>query len=100
MFPGHRPEASSGDRVFGDPSLFVTREPAVADLGGIKDDLTGVCVGSMIAVGRVRNVTALIADARGNHAIISAKQVLHAPEAATSQNGAFFGHWISSTWSR
>src|SRR4029077_4028622 len=118
------------DRIFGDPLLFVTRvedrrsiarsrvitltitcgrvvnleekleKPAVADLGGFKDDLDCFGVGSMIAVGRIRNVTARIADARGNHAVIPAKQVLHAPEAATSQNGAFSGHWISSAWSR
>jgi hypothetical protein len=33
-------------------------KPTIADLGGIEDNLDGFGVGSMIAVGRVRNVTA------------------------------------------
>jgi hypothetical protein len=37
---------------------------AVADLAGIEDDLNGFGVGSMIAVGRIRNVAAGVADAR------------------------------------
>jgi hypothetical protein len=32
-------------------------KPTVADLGGIEDNLDGFGVGSMVAVGRVRNVT-------------------------------------------
>jgi hypothetical protein len=43
------------------------------------------------------SVAAGIADARGNHAFVSAYQILHAPEAPTGQNGMFFAHWISST---
>jgi hypothetical protein len=37
---------------------------AVADLAGIEDDLNGFGVGSMIAVGRIHNVAAGVADAR------------------------------------
>src|SRR5262245_131189 len=66
----------------------------------IEDDLDGFCVGSMVAIRRIRNVTTRVADASGNDAITLADEILHAPETATREYRSFLSHWTSSTWSR
>ena len=65
---------------------------AIADLGGIEDDLDRLGVGAVIAIGGVRHVAAGVADAGRDHARVAADQILHAPEAAAGQNRAFCRH--------
>jgi hypothetical protein len=52
----------------------------------IEDDLDGLRVGAVVAVGRIRRVTARVPDARGKHPGEAADQVLHAPEAAPRED--------------
>ena len=69
----------------------VLQNPPIACYLGIEDDLVGLSMGAVIAVGRIRHVPAGISDAGLNDAGQLADQVLNAPEATTSQNG-FLGH--------
>src|SRR5690606_10331838 len=55
----------------------------------IENDLDGLRVGAVVAVGGVRDVAAGIADTAGNDAGLAPDQVLRAPEAAACQNRAF-----------
>src|SRR5690606_18166662 len=73
---------------------------AEADAFGIEDDLHRLCVGAMVAVGRVGYVAPAVAHARGHHTVHVAKQLLHAPEAAAGEDRALGTHDLSSTWSR
>src|SRR5664279_3728614 len=70
----------------------------IVDTGGIKDDLDGFGVGIMIAIGRMGPAAACVADPRRQNAVAAANEVLYAPEATASKNGAFIRHWTSSTW--
>jgi hypothetical protein len=75
---------------------------AVADDLGVEDDLDPLGMGAVVAVGRVGDVAAGIAHAGRDDAGLVADQLLHPPETAARQNGAFAcrAHAISSTWSR
>ena len=59
---------------------------AVGRLLGVEDDLDRLGVGAVVAVGRVGDVAAGVADPGRDHAGPLADQVLHAPEAAAGQN--------------
>src|SRR6056297_317356 len=72
---------------------------AIAYSRRIKDDLDSFGMGAVIAVGGVRHIAAGIADARADHPVKLADQILHAPETASGQN-CTFRHVTSSTWSR
>jgi hypothetical protein len=72
---------------------------AIAGLAGIEDDLDRLGVVAVVAVGGVGHLAAAIADAGRDHAGLAADQILHAPEAAAGEHGAFPGHRISSSWS-
>src|SRR5262249_57393988 len=72
-------------------------QPAVADLCRIENNLDGLGVSSVVAVGSIRHVPTRIANPGRDHAVEAADKVLHAPEAATCENGAFFFHRGSST---
>src|ERR1700722_15665245 len=56
---------------------------AVAQLLRVKDDLYGLGMGAMIAIGGVGNIPAAVSDARRDYTRVAAQQVLHAPKAAT-----------------
>ena len=68
------------------------QELPIADPRGIEDDLHGLRMPAMIAIGRIGCGAAGIADARGKHAVVAAKQILHAPETTACKNSAFFTH--------
>jgi hypothetical protein len=76
------------------------QQRAITGLRRIEEDLDRLGMIAVVAIGGVLDLAAGIADAGREDAGIAAQQVLHAPEAAPGQNGAFFGHRISSTWSR
>jgi hypothetical protein len=53
----------------------------IADLGWIEDDLDRFGMGAVIAVSRVAHIAARIPDSCRHYAVVTAKKVLHAPEA-------------------
>src|SRR5215470_11400818 len=59
----------------------------IGDLLRVEDDLDGLGVGAMVAVGGVRHVAARVTDPRRDHARTLADEVLYPPEAAASQDG-------------
>src|SRR5581483_7161038 len=59
---------------------------AVGRLLGVEDDLDRLGVRAVVAVGRVRDVAAGVADAGRDHARLLAEQVLHPPEAPAGQD--------------
>jgi PAS domain S-box-containing protein len=63
---------------------------------GIENDLDGLGMGAVIAIGRVGHVAARIAHAGPFNAGELADQILHTPETATGQNCAF-AHDTTST---
>ncbi len=65
---------------------------AIVDDGRVERDLDRFRVRAVVAVGGIRDVAAGVADAGRDHAGLPANQVLHAPEAATGENGAFGRH--------
>ena len=62
---------------------------AVGDLLGVEDDLDGLGVGAVVAVGRVGDVAAGVADPGRDHPGPLADEVLHPPEAASGQDRGF-----------
>jgi hypothetical protein len=114
-----------GDRVLGDPLLLVggvenRRAVAGADVVALAvlrrrvvhleeeleqraevgllrvvDDLDGLRVGAVVAIGGVRDVAAAVADARGHDAGLVAEQLLHPPEATAGEDRIFVGHVAS-----
>ena len=62
------------------------QQRAVVGGGGVVDDFDGLGVRAVIAVGRVGDVAAGVADPGGDHTGLLADQVLHAPEAAAGEN--------------
>ena len=60
---------------------------AVRRLRGVEDDLDGLGVTRVLAVGRVVVAAAGVAHARVEHARLAADQVLDAPEAAAREDG-------------
>jgi hypothetical protein len=71
---------------------------SIAELRRVEDDLYPFGVAAVVAVGGIRHVAARVSDARGDHAIHLADQVLHAPEAAACKDGPFgCAHFTSST---
>src|SRR6202030_1827008 len=53
---------------------------------GIEDDLDGLGVAGMVAIGRVLVLAAGVSDAGGDHPVAAAKQVLHSPETAPGED--------------
>jgi hypothetical protein len=51
-------------------------QPPIADFGGIKNDLDGFGVSSVIAVGSVRDISTCIPHPRRDHAVEAAKCAL------------------------
>jgi len=74
----------------------VLQKPTEADHIGIEGDLNTFCVGAVIAVRRVRDITAGVAHASRNHPRELAEEILHSPKAASRQNRAL-SHPLSST---
>src|SRR5262249_35441458 len=68
------------------------QHPAVAYLRGVEDnfDRFGMC--AVVAIRRVRHVAAGVANARRNHTIMAANEILHSPEAAAGEHCAFPCH--------
>ena len=64
----------------------------------IEDDLDGLGMSVMVAIGRMGVAAARVAHPRGQNAVAVAQQLLHAPEATAGENCAFLIHWVSSTW--
>src|SRR5260370_2953093 len=62
---------------------------AIADPLRVKDDFNRFGVRSMISVGRIRHITARIADSCGQYAVVAAQQILDAPETAAGENRTF-----------
>src|SRR3954447_4372856 len=62
---------------------------AIADGFRIEDDLDAFGVIAVVAIGRVRHLTAGVADPGRDYAGIPAQQILHAPEAAAGKDCAF-----------
>src|SRR5262249_44323872 len=58
----------------------------IGDLLRVEDDLDRLGVAFVIAVGRVRNVAARVAHARGENAGPLPEEVLHSPETPTGEN--------------
>src|ERR687896_1409225 len=105
-----------GDRVLGDPALLVARiedlraivraeivalavlgrgvvdlkeeleDVAVGDALGVEDDLDGLGVTGMVAVGGVLFVPAGVSDAGREDPVAAAQQLLDAPEAAAGKD--------------
>src|SRR5262249_20979238 len=73
----------------------VFQDPPVTDLLGIKGDLDALGMGAVVAVGRIRNVAARIAHTGLHDAGYLADQILHAPEAAASEDCAFGRRHVS-----
>src|ERR1700680_2779621 len=75
---------------------------AVADLLRVKNDFNRFGVRSMISVGRVRHITARVADPCGQHAVVAAQQILYAPKTAAGEKRTFSGcsHLFNSLLSR
>src|SRR5712671_2414499 len=67
-------------------------ELPIADARRIKNDLDRFGVVAMVAIGGVRDAAARVAGARRQDAVVTAKEVLHAPKATAGQNGTFFVH--------
>src|SRR5690348_3501703 len=82
--------AIAGGRVVDLEEKF--QQLAIAGELRIEDDLDGLGVRAMVAIGGIRNVPAGVTDARGDHARQLADQVLHAPETAAGKDGAFGTH--------
>src|SRR3954447_14428420 len=110
-----------GDRVLGDPALLVAgvedlravgradvvaltvlgrrvvyleeelQDVAVGDPRGIEDDLDGLGVAGMVAVGRVLVLAAGVADTGGDHPVAPAKQLLDPPETAPGEDRCLGG---------
>jgi hypothetical protein len=74
------------------------QKPPVTDHLRIKDNLNRFGMISVVSIGRVRHVAARISNPCRDHAQVSAKQILHAPEAAAGKNRTFLSHRTSSTW--
>ncbi|OIQ69108.1 hypothetical protein GALL_492910 [mine drainage metagenome] len=72
------------------------QQRAIAGLGRIIDDLDRLGMGAVVAIGRVCDVAACVADAGGDHARQLADQILHTPETAARQNCPF-AHFSSSS---
>jgi DNA-binding transcriptional LysR family regulator len=111
-----------GDRVLGDPLLGVAQvedgrpvtgpdvvalpvhrgrivnleeelqQVPVRNLLRVEDDLNRLGVTAVVAVGRVRHVTAGVTDPRLEHARELPDEVLHAPEAAAGEDGLLSRH--------
>src|SRR5262245_58067017 len=73
----------------------VFQDPSVTDLLGIEGDLDAFGMGAVVAIGRIRNVAAGIAHTALHDAGHLAGQILHAPEAAASEDCAFSRRHIS-----
>src|SRR3954469_14203065 len=58
----------------------------VGDPLRIEDDLDGLGVAGMVAIGRVLVLAAGVADAGGDHPVAPAKELLHSPETAPGQD--------------
>src|SRR5215472_12695316 len=104
-----------GDRILSDALLFLARvalggfswldrefekriPAACGSLScGVEDnfDRFGMC--AVVAIRRVRHVAAGVANARRNHTIMAANEILHSPEAAACEHCAFLCHPLSST---
>jgi len=67
---------------------------------GIEEDFNGFGMGAVIAIRRVRHVTARVADAGRNHTMMATDQILHSPDTVAGEHCAFTVHRLSSTWSR
>src|SRR5258705_3518146 len=65
------------------------QKPPVTDRLRIKDNLNRFGMISVVLISGVRYVAACISDTCGNHARVSAQQILHAPEAAAGKNRTF-----------
>src|SRR6185295_15354310 len=72
-------------------------QPPIADFARIKNNLDRFGMSSVITVGSVGDVSTCVPHPRRDHAVEAANKVLHAPEAATCENGAFLFHRGSST---
>src|SRR5262249_53905347 len=71
----------------------------------IEDDLDRLRVRAVVAVRRVRDVAAAVADPRRDHAWLLAEEVLHPPEAPAGKDGrlgrtAHAVNVASGVWSR
>src|SRR5438067_4272970 len=62
-------------------------EVAEAQLVGIEDDLDGLGVRAVVAIGGIGDVAAAVADPGRDHTGPLADEVLHAPEAASGEDG-------------
>ena len=62
---------------------------AIADLVRIEHDLDRFRVRAMVAVSRIGYIAARVSHPRGHYAGVASQQILHAPEAATCQDGSF-----------
>jgi hypothetical protein len=67
---------------------------AIVDLRRVEDDLDGLGMGAVVAVGGVGDVTAGVPDSSRDHARQVANQLLDPPEAASGEDGALgcLGH--------
>jgi hypothetical protein len=65
---------------------------AIAELSRIKIDLDRFGMRSVIGVRCVWDGAACVAHPRSYHTRVSARQLLHTPEAAASKNGSLSGH--------
>src|ERR671916_1251839 len=65
------------------------QQPAVAYLRGVEDDFDRFGMCAVVAIRRVRHVAAGVANARRNHTILAANEILHSPEAAAGEHCAF-----------
>jgi hypothetical protein len=62
---------------------------SIADDLRIEHDFDRFCMCAVVAVGRIRNIAAAVADTRGQDTAHLADQILHAPETASRKYRAF-----------
>ena len=69
-----------------------------ADPVGIKNDLDGFCMCSVIAIGRIGCVASRVPNPGRENAVVAAKEFLHTPKTTAGKHRTFLGHCLSSTW--
>src|SRR6185312_15953524 len=72
------------------------QQRAVVRLFRVVDDLDGLGVPRVVAVGGVAVLTAAVTDAGADDAGLLANQILHAPKASARQNRRLVGHDVDS----
>ena len=67
----------------------ILKQLPVAQPLGIEDNFDRLGVAAMVAVSRIRNVPAAVADPRRDYARVTPKEILHTPKASPGKDCSF-----------